>query len=67
MMSKRSIERENKKLRRLNKYADLDIENLSDEEYEAIRKKLIRYSSLKLTEGLGIAIIVIFIMFSLKW
>ena len=42
-MSKRSIERENKKLRRLNKYADLDIENLSDEEYEAIRKKLIRY------------------------
>lgn len=66
-MSKRSIERENKKLRRLNKYADLDIENLSDEEYEAIRKKLIRYSSLKLTEGLGIAIIVIFIMLSLKW
>ena len=66
-MSKRSIERENKKLRRLNKYADLDIENLSDEEYEAIRKKLIRYSSLKLSEGLGIAIIVIFIMLSLKW
>lgn len=66
-MSKRSIERENKKLRRLNKYADLDIENLSDEEYEAIRKKLIRYSSLKLTEGLGITIIVIFIMLSLKW
>lgn len=66
-MSKRSIERENKKLRRLNKYADLDIENLSDEEYEVIRKKLIRYSSLKLTEGLGIAIIVIFIMLSLKW
>lgn len=66
-MSKRSIERENKKLRRLNKYADLDIGNLSDEEYEAIRKKLIRYSSLKLTEGLGIAIIVIFIMLSLKW
>lgn len=66
-MSKRSIERENKKLRKLNKYADLDIENLSDEEYEAIRKKLIRYSSLKLTEGLGIAIIVIFIMLSLKW
>ena len=66
-MSKRSIERENKKLRRLNKYADLDIENLSDEEYEAIRKKLIRYSSLKLTEGLGIAIIVIFIILSLKW
>ena len=66
-MSKRSIERENKKLRRLNKYADLDIENLSEEEYEAIRKKLIRYSSLKLTEGLGIAIIVIFIMLSLKW
>ena len=66
-MSKRSIERENKKLRRLNKYADLDIENLSDEEYEAIRKKLIRYSSLKLIEGLGIAIIVIFIMLSLKW
>ena len=66
-MSKRSIEKENKKLRRLNKYADLDIENLSDEEYEAIRKKLIRYSSLKLTEGLGIAIIVIFIMLSLKW
>lgn len=66
-MSKRSIERENKKLRRLNKYADLDIENLSDEEYEAIRKKLIRYSSLKLTEGLGIAIIVIFIMLSLRW
>lgn len=66
-MSKRSIERENKKLRRLNKYADLDIESLSDEEYEAIRKKLIRYSSLKLTEGLGIAIIVIFIMLSLKW
>ena len=63
-MSKRSIERENKKLRKLNKYADLDIENLSDEEYEAIRKKLIRYSSLKLTEGLGIAIIVIFIMLS---
>ena len=58
---------ENKKLRRLNKYSDLDIENLSDEEYEAIRKKLIRYSSLKLTEGLGIAIIVIFIMLSLKW
>ena len=66
-MFKRSIERENKKLRKLNKYADLDIENLSDEEYEAIRKKLIRYSSLKLTEGLGIAIIVIFIMLSLKW
>lgn len=66
-MSKRSIDRENKKLRKLNKYADLDIENLSDEEYEAIRKKLIRYSSLKLTEGLGIAIIVIFIMLSLKW
>lgn len=66
-MSKRSIERENKKLRKLNKYADFDIENLSDEEYEAIRKKLIRYSSLKLTEGLGIAIIVIFIMLSLKW
>ena len=66
-MSKRSIERENKKLRKLNKYADIDIENLSDEEYEAIRKKLIRYSSLKLTEGLGIAIIVIFIMLSLKW
>lgn len=66
-MPKRSIERENKKLRRLNKYADLDIENLSDKEYEAIRKKLIRYSSLKLTEGLGIAIIVIFIMLSLKW
>lgn len=66
-MSKRSIERENKKLRRLNKYADLDIESLSDEEYEAIRKKLIRYSSLKLTEGLGIAIIVIFIMLILKW
>lgn len=66
-MSKRSIERENKKLRRLNKYADLDIENLSDEEYEAIRKKLIRYSSLKLIEGLSIAIIVIFIMLSLKW
>ena len=66
-MSKRSIERENKKLRKLNKYADLHIENLSDEEYEAIRKKLIRYSSLKLTEGLGIAIIVIFIMLSLKW
>lgn len=66
-MSKRSIERENKKLRKLNKYADLDIENLSDEEYEAIRKELIRYSSLKLTEGLGIAIIVIFIMLSLKW
>lgn len=66
-MSKRSIERENKKLRKLNKYADLDIENLSDEEYEAIRKKLIRYSSLKLTEGLCIAIIVIFIMLSLKW
>lgn len=66
-MSKRSIERENKKLRRLNRYADLDIESLSDEEYEAIRKKLIRYSSLKLTEGLGIAIIVIFIMLSLKW
>lgn len=66
-MSKRSIEKENKKLRRLNKYADLDIENLSDEEYEAIRKKLIRYSSLKLTEGLCIAIIVIFIMLSLKW
>ena len=66
-MSKRSIERENKKLRRLNKYADLDIENLSDEDYEAIRKKLIQYSSLKLTEGLGIAIIVIFIMLSLKW
>ena len=66
-MSKRSIKRENKKLRRLNKYADLDIESLSDEEYEAIRKKLIRYSSLKLTEGLGIAIIVIFIMLSLKW
>ena len=66
-MSKRSIERENKKLRKLNKYADLDIENLSDEEYEVIRKKLIRYSSLKLTEGLGIAIIVIFIMLSLKW
>lgn len=66
-MSKRSMERENKKLRRLNKYADLDIENLSDEEYESIRKKLIRYSSLKLTEGLGIAIIVIFIMLSLKW
>lgn len=66
-MLKRSIERENKKLRRLNKYSDLDIENLSDEEYEAIRKKLIRYSSLKLTEGLGIAIIVIFIMLSLKW
>ena len=66
-MSKRSIERENKKLRKLNKYADLDIENLSDEEYEAIRKKLIRYSLLKLTEGLGIAIIVIFIMLSLKW
>lgn len=66
-MSKRSIERENKKLRKLNKYADLDIESLSDEEYEAIRKKLIRYSSLKLTEGLGIAIIVIFIMLSLKW
>lgn len=66
-MSKRSIERENKKLRKINKYADLDIENLSDEEYEAIRKKLIRYSSLKLTEGLGIAIIVIFIMLSLKW
>lgn len=66
-MSKRSIERENKKLRKLNKYADLDIENLSDEEYEVIRKKLIRYSSLKLAEGLGIAIIVIFIMLSLKW
>lgn len=66
-MSKRSIERGNKKLRKLNKYADLDIENLSNEEYEAIRKKLIRYSSLKLTEGLGIAIIVIFIMLSLKW
>lgn len=66
-MFNRYAEKERKKLRKLNKYADLDIENLSDEEYEAIRKKLIRYSSLKITEGLVIAVVVIFIMLGLKW
>ncbi len=49
------------------KYQDLDIEGMSDDEYEKVRKSLIKYSSFKISEGVIIIIVVIFIALSVKW
>lgn len=52
---------------KLKEYSEMDIEGMSDEEYEKVRKSLIKYSSFKISEGLVIIVIVIFIALTLKW